>query len=188
MGGEIVVPSPRSNPGCATDYCRLCVQVRKTLGTTLVVGRRTNTPCCDRPLYLPDDVTRLARQTGRLFQAGAEDYFFIPSNVFPWERISDVVIGRPAYDIYLVEMAVRLNVSVVDATNTLLAFHQTDKEGNFAGRKNVYAHFNYDSIGKFAYRYGSTTDSQFYTVSCTGRNSTEQTVAVHRRLANELVS
>jgi hypothetical protein len=162
-------------------------KVRKTLGRILVVGRRTNTPCCDQPLYLPDDVTLASRQNGSLFISDAEDYFFIASNVFPWERIRDVVVGRSAYDNYLVGMAIRHNVSVVDATNTLLAVHQTDKDGNFAGHNNVDARFNHDVIGDFNYYLGLTTNAQFYT-GVTSQNSTVGPVAIYRRLNNALIS
>jgi len=73
-------------------------------------------------LYLPDHVTAEARQRGQqLFAEYAEDYFLIAFNDFPWHRVIDVVIGRPAYDNYLVGLAIRQNVTVVDATSTLLA-------------------------------------------------------------------
>jgi hypothetical protein len=161
-------------------------QVRNTLGRILVVGRRTNTPCSDKPLYLPDDVALAARQNGSLFRSDAEDYFFIASNLFPWEHIRDVVIGRSAYDNYLVGMAIRHNVSVVDATNTLLAVHQTDKDGNFAGHRNSDGRFNHRIIGGFNYNSGLTSSAQFYT-KVMGENASS-TVIVYRRTNNTRIS
>ena len=107
------------------------------LGKTLVIGRRTNVRYKNKPLYHPSDVTKLAKQKGRLFVVSAIDYFFIARNAFPWHRIPDMVIGRNGYDNFLVLTAIENNVSVIDATGTLLAVHQTDEEGNFAGTKNT---------------------------------------------------
>jgi hypothetical protein len=161
-------------------------KVHNKLGRILVVGQRTNTPCCDGLLYLPDDVTLAARRNGSLFRSDAEDYFFIASNVFPWERIRDVVIGRSAYDNYLVGMAIHHNVSVVDATNTLLAVHQTDKDGNFAGHSNKDGLFNHRIIGGFNYGSGLTSSAQFYSLST--EQTSLATVMVYRRINNTRIS
>jgi len=95
------------------------------LGRTLVTGRRTNVLIGNRSvIYLPNHVTTIARQRGRLFTPRAEDYFFVAFNDFPWHRVADIVIGRVGYDNYLVGLAIQQNVTVVDATSTILAFHQ----------------------------------------------------------------
>jgi len=100
-------------------------QQLKALGRTLIVGRRTNALLGNGSLpYLPDNVAKTARRRGRLFLTGAEDYFFVAFNDFPWHRVLDVVVGRPAYDNYLVGLAIAQNVTVVDASATLLALHQ----------------------------------------------------------------
>jgi len=66
-------------------------------GRTLVIGRRTNVLLGNDSLtYLPENVTEAARQRGQLFREDAEDYFFIALNDYPWDRVADVVIGRPA--------------------------------------------------------------------------------------------
>ena len=104
------------------------------LGQTLIIGRRTNVVWhSNESLYLPDDVTLTAKKKGTLFIVNAVDYFFIARNAFPWHRFPDLVIARNAYDSLLVMTAIQNNVSVIDATKTLLALHQTDVEGNFAG-------------------------------------------------------
>jgi len=95
------------------------------LGRTLVTGRQTNVLIGNRSvIYLPNHVTTIARQRGRLFTPRAEDYFFVAFNDFPWHRVADIVIGRVGYDNYLVGLAIQQNVTVVDATSTILAFHQ----------------------------------------------------------------
>ena len=135
------------------------------LGRTLVVGRRTNVLLGnDSLLYLPENVTQAARQRGQLFDVNAEDYFFIAYNDFPWHLVADVVVGRPAYDNYLVGLAIQQNVAVVDATATLLAVHQTDQDGNMAGHKNRDRRFNKIRIGrKFNYSTGLITSAQYVT-------------------------
>lgn len=72
-------------------------------------------------LYLPEHVTTAARGRGELFAPNAEDYFFIAFNNFPWHRVADVVVGRRAYDNYLVGLAILQRVTVVDATTTIVA-------------------------------------------------------------------
>jgi len=152
------------------------------LGRTLVIGRRTNVLLSnDSLLYLPENVTEMARQRGELFYEDAEDYFFIAFNDFPWHRVGDVVIGRPAYDNYLVGLAIQQNVAVVDATTTLLAFHQTDRDGNFAGRTNSDAEFNSIRIGLFNYDTGLTTSAQYVTMFTADQVSNRTKVTVERR-------
>jgi len=114
-------------------------------------------------LYLPENVTQVARQRGQLFTAKAEDYFFIAFNDFPWNRVPALVIGRRAYDNYLVGLAIQQSVAVVDATATLLAVHQTDREGNFAGHGHKDTHVNAVRIGKFDYSAGFSTSAQYVT-------------------------
>ena len=64
-------------------------------------------------------------------------------------------------------MAIRQNVSVIDATRTLLAFHQTGVDGNKAGHKRSGADYNLKVIkkayGKFNYRMGWTTKAAYET-------------------------
>ena len=156
------------------------------LGRTLVIGRRTNVLLHnlrnDTRLYLPDDVTDAARQRGQLFSVNAEDYFFIAFNDFPWHRVVDVVIGRPAYDNYLVGLAIRQNVTVVDATRTLLALHQTGSDGNLAGHSNSDKGFNAAAIGKFNYASGLSSSAQYETQHSMDKDhNTTKVVVVDRR-------
>ena len=136
------------------------------LGRTMVVGRRTNVLLGNNThlLYQPEHVTKLARQRGRLFGADAEDYFFIAFNDFPWNRVPNVIIGRPAYDNFLVGRAIQENVTVVDATATLLAFHQTGSDEDFAGFRNKDSRFNIIRIGLYNYGAGLTTSARYETV------------------------
>ena len=138
------------------------------LNTTMITGRRTNfnmNLTITKPMFHLNDVTNKAR-SGTLFRPYAEDYFFV-TREFPWRVVPDVVIGRPAYDNFLVAMAIRQNVSVIDATKTLLAFHQTGVDGNKAGHKRTGAFYNFRMIwtiyGRFNYKMGWTTEAPYET-------------------------
>ena len=142
--------------------------------STLVIGRRYNVNMKENSTELLYDsaiVTRIAKQHGKLYFLSAEDYFFIQRpQLFPWHTIKDVVIGRPAYDNYLVGQAIRGGVSVVDATNTIVAMHQTGKEGNLAGSKNKDGGYNKRIIGSYKYTTGLTSSAQYVTTTdYTGR-------------------
>ena len=60
-------------------------------------------------------------------------------------------------------LAIQNNVTVVDAMETLLAFHQTDRDGNFAGLSYRDNEFNQMSIGVFSYTTGTTISAQYVT-------------------------
>jgi len=167
--------------GIAADL--LCdVQELKVLGRTLVIGRRTNVLLGnDSLLYLPEKAAETARRRGKLFVTNAEDYFFVAFNDFPWQSVEDVVIGRPAYDNYLVGLAMKLNVTVVDATATLLALHQTDKDGNYAGHRNKDSGLNARHIGRFNYASGVTTAASYATTFSVDEVCNRTKVVVERR-------
>ena len=56
--------------------------------------------------------------------------------------MKNVVIGRPAYDNYFVGIARKSNISIVDASKSILALHQTGKDGKFDGAKNKDSRYN----------------------------------------------
>jgi len=149
----------------------------------MIVGRRTNVRWDAKDvIYLPINVTRVAWQRGALYSKGA-DYFFIANNAFPWNRVPDFVIARDGYDNFLVASAIRNNVSVIDATATILAVHQTDLEGNLAGAKvGKDTRFNKQLIGKFRYFKGHTKSAPYETALVNSRSDNIMTVVVKKRL------
>jgi len=161
----------------------------------MVIGRRTNVQWrSNETLQDPDNVTQIAAHRGRLFLPAAEDYFFVAMNSFPWHRVPpNMVIARPGYDNYIVAIAISNNVSVIDASATLLAVHMTDFEGNWAGTKNGNVNFNLQLLGrKFKYGTGKTSSAQYVTKMV--RNMTDNTnyvvvsqrrrIPVRRRLSS----
>ena len=138
--------------------------------STLVIGRRFNVNINESSgemLFDRDSVTRKAKKHGRLFMTVAEDFFFIARpELFPWHTIKDIVIGRPAYDNYLVGQASQGGVAVVDATNTIVALHQTGKDGNFAAHgRSADKDYNIQLIGRYNYNAGSTDSAHYVTSS-----------------------
>jgi len=152
------------------------------LNTTLVIGRRTNVPGNDElRRYLPTDVAELAKNNGTLFMRCAEDYFIMTAQGYPWYQVPrDVVVGRAAYDNFLVFNALRHRVSVVDATDTVTALHQTDSEGNMAGHRTRFSRYNKQLLGRFHAAGGSTSAAQYVTRFVNGSDS-RLTVAVEKR-------
>ena len=59
------------------------------------------------------------------------------------------IIGRRGYDNWLVQHALRNNVSVIDATKTLVALHQTGTDGNYAGHNHPDKDYNMKILGPF---------------------------------------
>jgi len=150
----------------------------------LVVGRRTNVRGNDKLLrYLPGDVTELAKKKGQLFMFSAIDYFIMTSTGYPWHRVPrDVVVGRVGYDNFLVLNALRHRVSVVDATNTITALHQTGRDGNMAGHGGKYAGYNIRQLGRFNFRGGLTSSSQFVTKYANDTTTKLTTVELEKRV------
>ena len=136
------------------------------LASILLIGQRTNYKMSENFTVSVADFHHIEqlRRKGRLFSNNAEDYFIF-SEDFPRHLFKDLVIGRPAYDNYLVAMAVKMNVTVIDATKTLTAVHQqSPNETEMAGHNNKDAEHNVKIIGKkFKFRRGLTSHAQYET-------------------------
>jgi len=149
------------------------------LNRTLVIGRRWNVIWNNlTSLYLPERVTEIARTRGRLHIRSAVDYFIIARNEFPWQKLPDVVIARRGYDNYLVMLAVRENVSVVDISNTLVAVHQTDSEAKDFRRHSRQHEYNMHVLGRFMSSKGLTSSSQFLTNYVPGQPRNAKSIVV----------
>jgi len=147
--------------------CIMCLFVCQTFGverSTLVIGRRTNIRGNDKlGRYRPYDIAQLSKN-GRPYMFSAEDYFITSVQGYPWHKVPrDVIVGKVGYDNFLVLNALRHNVSVVDATNTLLAMHQTGGDGNLAGHHGSHGSYNMRLLGRFNFRGGLTSSSQYVT-------------------------
>ena len=129
------------------------------LNSTLVTGRRWNYRVQNETSFdawTPRQVQQLAKsKNSSLSRTDTEDYFFVTKD-FPWHEIKDVVIGRPAYDNYLVARSIQLNITTIDASDTITAMHQTGKYKDRATKKD--GNINKKIIGKFNYYAGLTSE------------------------------
>ena len=129
----------------------------------LLVGRRTNIQLMTFNLGKGDDYTLLHdafKKTKQLLvSVVAQDYFIVNRNGLPWNKIPDFVVGRPGYDNWLVTMAQKWNIQLVDLSNTVMALHQTGQDGIGAGFKIAPKQrgLNYQLAKRFKYAAGKTT-------------------------------
>ncbi|XP_052061777.1 uncharacterized protein LOC127701844 [Mytilus californianus] len=107
----------------------------------LIVGQRTNVKeVTAEQASTFENITKVSK-TGILFTPWGADYF-ITNAVYPWKECPEVVIGRRAYDNWLILNARKRNHTTIDATETLLALHQTTKAGNVEGHTHSNGNFN----------------------------------------------
>jgi hypothetical protein len=107
----------------------------------MVVGKSTNVEFQftnehlvrgDMGLASDEDVTALGAK-GEIYRSDAKDYFIYSRGAEDWAHVPDFVVGRRAYDDWLVDHAYHdAKVDLIDATSTVLALHLTAKDGNLA--------------------------------------------------------
>ncbi|GAB1597535.1 uncharacterized protein LOC115214179, partial [Argonauta hians] len=142
----------------------------------LIIGQRTNVNVTSLGhIEYPNLISKIAK-TGELMKGIAIDYF-ITNRHFPWNLVLDLVIGRIYYDNWLVHFSIEQNVTVIDATNTLLAVHQTTSDGNNAGWKHLNKYCNRHIIAargkQFKTRWGYTWCAPYYTKPNTKKNTVD---------------
>ena len=136
---------------------------------SLIVGRRreiTDTKINDTSgEYVDSTAPRLG-----LHKTYAQDYFlFGNGGKFHWNRVPDFVVGRLGYDNWLVVMAQRWNITLIDGTQTIHNLHQQGKDGVRSGaslNKGQNKWLNYEAAGKFSYGGGVTSCAFWRAVNC----------------------
>ena len=133
----------------------------------LIVGRRMNVEfMTEKEALTWHSIHNTTRKRGQIFSQDAEDYF-ITSRNYPWTAMPDVVIGRVGYDNWLVLNSKHVGYITIDATNTLLAVHQTTIAGNHEGVTHNASDYNLDLLAKqynvTKYENGTTSSTEFYT-------------------------
>ena len=128
-------------------------QVRKSVvcSSLLIVGRRYNYEMLKgETISTVGDVTRRKNKTSR-FQTFAIDYFISPRNKYNWTVIPPVVVGRNAYDNFMIAHSIAQSIPVLDATETIFAMHQTWSENNYESRKGAKQYgINYKILRNFS--------------------------------------
>lgn len=100
----------------------------------LITGRRVNVNFRSNLIVQDEHHLHNLTKKGSLSRVWGEDYF-ITSKHFPWNVVPNMVIGRVAFDNYLVMVGRQEKVRLIDTTNTLTAIHQTTSDGDMAGAK-----------------------------------------------------
>ncbi|ELU12787.1 hypothetical protein CAPTEDRAFT_187766 [Capitella teleta] len=133
-----------------SDLFYTLLNIKKVrMGPSLVIGQRYNFPLYGRNVFTSNKVRKLVQKESELFLKNAEDYFIFSKDTSLWNDLENVVIGRPGYDNYVVSEFLKSGtVTVIDATETLTALHQTDADGNFAGKSSSGSNYNFDVIGR----------------------------------------
>lgn len=102
----------------------------------LIVGRRINVPAdklTDESALSWWKLEQFSNQYGKLFQSDAEDYFITDSK-YPWATFLPVAVGRRGFDNYVVAYSRYVNITVIDASESIQCIHQTLKSrGNYEG-------------------------------------------------------
>ena len=103
---------------------------------TLITGQRRNVDMVNIPSpKCLDCMSQLVSKTG-LFTKYAQDYFIMTKAGFPWQRCPDHVIGDTLFDNWILGAAnAWSDVTVIDASMTLNAFHETGKDGVYSGHR-----------------------------------------------------
>ena len=114
----------------------------------MITGRRYNIPTLTPKEAMSYENIRTAINTrGELFMEASED-FLITSKPFSWENVPDLVIGRPAYDNWVVAHARCSGITAIDATYTVQGAHQTTSVGNREGWNNKFTNYNIELLEK----------------------------------------
>ena len=151
-----------------SDFVRT-IEAVMHVGEFLMVGRRTNVKW--EKVYRTKDAGFSFDDhfaNGLLFATNAQDYFTVTKHAIDWNSIPPFVIGRAAYDNWLVDHIYHNpSVVLIDATKTVRMVHQTDEEGPTAhGGRMVKskADRQYNRIlGKGQWDHGHTTHAPWET-------------------------
>ncbi|OWF41189.1 uncharacterized protein LOC110462814 [Mizuhopecten yessoensis] len=144
------------------DSLDLIAQKFKSPTSVFISGIRTNVPnvSLKEAASFPN-IAAAANVRGKLFEIHSADYFFT-TKWFPWADVPPLVIGRRAYDNYIVSHARRIKATVIDATETVPAIHQTTAKGNQEGITRPDADYN----DKYLVRLGITPKYESGFVTC----------------------
>ena len=153
---------------------RLTEIIDVTNTTLLIVGRRTNANITKFDLGSGANLTKITnmRDLMKRFHGMAQDYFIISRRGLPWHEIPDFVVGRNGYDNWLVVKGQDWNISLIDASKSILAVHQVGIDGISSGfhtNKDGTVGMNWQLVRGFKYGRGRTECAPLYTEpGCTG--------------------
>ena len=170
-----------------TDTLHELIRLNKNLTRILIVGRRRNWKIkWQQCISKLEEIGHYAK-SAKLFKTHAKDYFISTRNGYPWTSIPDFVVGRIAYDSWLLVTALRKKIPLVDATETITALHQTDSRGGeFEGFKALTErNLNLNLAGNnFPFIAGRTSCAHFSTGRYNGLFTIKETIRNGKRCRN----
>lgn len=115
----------------------------------LLTGRRINVQDLTASEAHPlSNLQRVVQERGELFQVDAQDVFIVNSHYrYFWKTVPDLIVGRPAFDNWIVASSICSGLKVVDVTKTILMVHQT-LNGNEEGFSHTDKYYNRDLLLK----------------------------------------
>ena len=90
----------------------------------------------------------------------AQDYFIVTKDSIEWDLYPEVLVGRIAYDNYLVDFSVRSELESIDASNSIHLLHQSEKHTDHSS-----SHFKNSFENKWNYRL-SNLQGVHYSTTC----------------------
>lgn len=107
----------------------------------MIIGRRTNFEFADysdrldheTPCELSELFLNIAKDGVPMVPHAIDYFIFNAGALVDWDRLGDWIVGNVAFDQYVVKYVDAAGLTVVDATDTIHAFHQTGSDGNGAG-------------------------------------------------------
>lgn len=107
------------------DFISSLEQTARYTSRFLMVGQRWDVPITASLNFEGDWENRLRAEvhnSGSLHPGAGSDYFVFPRNL--WGELPPLVIGRPAWDNWMLYHACAIGAALVDATQTVTAIHQ----------------------------------------------------------------
>ncbi|CAH1788225.1 unnamed protein product, partial [Owenia fusiformis] len=71
-----------------------------------------------------DEIMKLSNSSILDKHRGAYDFFFARKSGFPWSEVPPFVVSQPGFDSWLMVYANKMQIPVIDVTDTLTAIHQ----------------------------------------------------------------
>ncbi|KAL7539051.1 hypothetical protein ACHAXR_009004 [Thalassiosira sp. AJA248-18] len=154
------------------DFLETLEAVSSVMAETnfLMVGRRTNVDWTHRATSIREEGFDfdIHFSEGQLFTSEALDYFVCTQHAIDFNGIPPFVVGRPAYDNWLVNHIYHDGtVALIDATKTASVIHQQDSYGEYShggGKVRSVADYNFNKrLARGDYAAGTTNHARYET-------------------------
>ena len=91
------------------------------------------------------NLASIVSDKGSLFHTWAADYF-ICNREYPWDNVDDLIIGSRAFDNWLILQSRKMGHMLIDATQTILAVHQSFDTDMYHSHRTNISYYNLNLI------------------------------------------